>query len=80
MEAEKERSKDPSAHTVLDGKVLCGQDGRLGETMLFHLLLCALGFLQGDLCVCRYSENAPQPAENHEHAADSHHRPLTMCW
>lgn len=28
----------------------------------------------------RYSENSSQPVENPEHAADSVHHPLRMCW
>lgn len=35
MEAEEEWNKDLSAHKVLDKKVLCKQNGRIGETVVF---------------------------------------------
>lgn len=61
MEAEEEWNKDLSAHKQLDKKVFCKQNGRIGETNVFHVLFklyyqhsalgLLLGFssLQGDL-------------------------------
>lgn len=83
MEAEEEWNKDLSAHKLLDKKVLCKQNGRIGKTVKYlHpcTQVCLLSLPQGDLSICRYSENSSQPVENTQHTADSVHHPLRMCW
>lgn len=40
MEAEEEWNKDLSAHKLLDKKVLCKQNGRIGKTCSCLLLNC----------------------------------------